>query len=88
MVAKKTKNIISKKVVSKKKLSRSSNKKVFGGVIAGIGDYLNIEVVVLRAIPFLLTLLTYLFFGLNWAAIFVLAIVFIYVICWIWIPEE
>lgn len=59
----------------KKLLVRSSNNKVLGGVCSGIGNYLDIDPVIIR----LLFVLLVLFRGSG---------ILIYLICWIIIPEE
>lgn len=61
--------------MNEKRLYRSRNKKVIGGVCGGISDYANIDVTIIR---------------LLWAAAVFLAgtgILF-YLICWLIIPGE
>lgn len=58
-----------------KRLYRSKNDKVFGGVCAGIGDYFNLDPVLVR---------------LLWviAALVMGAGILAYIIAWIIIPEK
>ena len=58
-----------------KRLYRSRHERVFGGVCGGIGEYLNVDPVVVRLIWVVLTLLT-MFMG-----------IIVYLIAWIIIPE-
>ena len=62
-----------------KKLFRDERHKVFGGVIAGLGQYLGWDVTVLRILTVVLTL-SLCRFDLFWAMIMV------YLICWMVIP--
>ena len=59
-----------------KRLYRSRNDKILGGVCAGIAEYLEIDPVVVRLLWVILTLLS---MGLGIVA---------YIIAWIIIPEE
>jgi phage shock protein C len=59
-----------------KRLYRSKNDRILGGVCAGLGEHLDIDPTVIR---------------LVWAVITVLSIgtgVLVYIIAWILIPEE
>ena len=58
-----------------KKLYRKSNSRVIGGVCAGLGDYFNIDKVLIR----LIWALTVVFAGVGILA---------YLIAWIVIPED
>ena len=60
---------------SKKRLRRNKIDGVLGGVCAGIGDYLNVDPIVVR----ILYVLSVLFLGLP---------LFIYFILWIFIPSD
>lgn len=57
------------------RLFRSRRKRVIGGVAGGLGDYLNVDPVIIRIMMVVLTLLN----GIG---------VLIYIIMWIVIPEE
>lgn len=61
--------------MTEKRLYRSRNNKVIGGVCGGIGNYANIDVTIIRLI---------------WAAAVFLAGtgLFFYLLCWLIIPEE
>ncbi|MEM5878793.1 MAG: PspC domain-containing protein [Candidatus Aenigmatarchaeota archaeon] len=63
---------MSKKV---KRLYRSKNDKVLGGVCAGIGEYFNVDPVIVRLLWILLTF----FWGTG---------LILYIIAWIIIPEK
>jgi phage shock protein C len=59
-----------------KRLYRSKNERILGGVCAGLGEHFDIDPTVIR---------------LVWAVITVLSIgtgVLVYIIAWILIPEE
>ncbi len=58
-----------------KKLYRKSNSRVFGGVCAGLGDYFNVDKVLIR----LVWSLTVVFAGVGILA---------YLIAWVVIPED
>lgn len=58
-----------------KKLSRSSKKKVLGGVAGGLGNYLNIDPTVVRVLFVILTL----FNGMG---------ALVYVILWVILPSD
>jgi phage shock protein C len=58
-----------------KKLTRSRNKKVIAGIAGGLGEYLNIDPIIIRIIIVLITI----FHGIG---------LLIYIIMWIVIPEE
>ncbi len=59
-----------------KRLYRSRNDKILGGVCAGIAEYLEIDPVVVRLIWVIATLFS---MGLG---------ILVYIIAWIIIPEE
>ncbi len=59
----------------KEKLYRSRKNRVLGGVAAGIADYINLDVIVIRILMIVLTV----FNGIG---------VLIYIILWIVLPEE
>lgn len=59
-----------------KRLYRSKNERILGGVCGGLGDHLNVDPTVIRLI---------------WAVISLLSLgtgLLIYIIAWILIPEE
>lgn len=61
--------------MAEKKLYRSRNKKMLGGVCGGLSDFFNVDVTLIR---------------LGWIAALLLAgtgLLF-YLLCWIIIPEE
>ncbi len=58
-----------------KRLTRSRDKRVFGGVAGGLGNYLDIDPVLIRIIMVLITI----FSGVG---------ILFYIIMWIVIPEE
>ena len=58
-----------------KRLYRSRNERILGGVCGGLGEYFGVDPVVIRLIWVVLTLLT-LFMG-----------IIVYIIAWIIIPE-
>jgi phage shock protein PspC (stress-responsive transcriptional regulator) len=58
-----------------KRLYRSRNKKVVAGIAGGLGDYLDVDPVIIRIIIVLITI----FHGVG---------LLIYIIMWIVIPEE
>lgn len=58
-----------------KRLYRSRNEKILGGVCGGLGEYFEVDPVVIRLIWVVLTLLT-MFIG-----------IIVYLIAWIIIPE-
>jgi phage shock protein C len=58
-----------------KKLTRSRSKKVIAGIAGGLGEYLNIDPIIIRIIIVLITI----FHGIG---------LLIYIIMWIVIPEE
>ena len=58
-----------------KRLYRSRNEKILGGVCGGLGEYFEVDPVVIRLIWVVLTLLT-MFMG-----------IIVYLIAWIIIPE-
>lgn len=58
-----------------KKLQRSRDKKVFAGIAGGLGDYLDIDPVIIRIVFVLITI----FHGFG---------LLVYIIMWIVIPEE
>jgi phage shock protein PspC (stress-responsive transcriptional regulator) len=67
---------VKKQYFSMKRLYRSKNERMLGGVCAGLGEHFDIDPAVIR---------------LVWAVITVLSIgtgVLVYVIAWILIPEE
>jgi phage shock protein C len=59
----------------KDRLYRSRQKRIIGGVAGGLGDYLNIDPVIIRIITVILTLLN----GIG---------ILVYIIMWIVVPEE
>ena len=59
----------------KDRLYRSRGKRVLGGVAGGLGDYLNIDPVIIRILIVFLTL----FSGVG---------ILVYIIMWIVVPEE
>ena len=59
----------------KNRLYRSRRKRVIGGVAAGLGEYMNLDPVIIRVIFVLITI----FNGLG---------IILYVILWIIVPEE
>ena len=59
-----------------KKLLRSKKNKVIAGVCGGIGEYLNVDPVIIRLIWVIVTLVS---FGAGILA---------YIIAWVIIPEE
>lgn len=61
--------------MSERKLYRSYNKKVVGGVCGGLSEFFNIDVTLVR---------------LLWAAAVFLAGtgILLYILCWLIIPEE
>jgi len=59
----------------KDRLYRSRGKRVLGGVAGGLGDYLNIDPVIIRILIVFLTL----FNGVG---------VLVYIVMWIVVPEE
>lgn len=60
-----------------KKLYRSEDNKMVGGVIGGIGEYTNVDPTVLRLIFILVLIFTGIFPGLI-----------VYLIWWLVVPEE
>lgn len=58
-----------------KRLYRSRDKKIVAGIAGGLGDYLDVDPVIIRIIIVLITI----FHGIG---------IFIYIIMWIVIPEE
>ncbi len=59
-----------------KRLFRSKNNRMLGGVCAGVGEHLDVDPTVIRLI---------------WAVVSVLSIgtgIFIYILAWIIIPED
>ncbi|MFW6226097.1 MAG: PspC domain-containing protein [bacterium] len=54
-----------------KKLYRNSNNVVIGGVCSGLGEYFNIDPVIIRVV-FLLGLFSVLPFGLTYLALWIL----------------
>ena len=68
--------LVKKQYFSMKRLYRSKNERMLGGVCAGLGEHFDIDPTVIR---------------LVWAVITVLSIgtgVLVYIIAWILIPEE
>jgi phage shock protein C len=68
--------LVKKQYFSMKRLYRSKNERILGGVCAGLGEHFDIDPTVIR---------------LVWAVITVLSIgtgVLVYIIAWILIPEE
>lgn len=60
-----------------KRLTRSKEHKVFGGVLGGLGDYFDVDPVIFRLVFVLLLIATGLFPG-----------VLVYLIAYVIIPEE
>jgi phage shock protein C len=68
--------LVKKQYFSMKRLYRSKNDRMLGGVCAGLGEHLDIDPTVIR---------------LVWAVITILSIgtgVVVYILAWILIPEE
>jgi phage shock protein PspC (stress-responsive transcriptional regulator) len=68
--------LVKKQYFSMKRLYRSKNDRMMGGVCAGLGEHLDVDPTVIR---------------LVWAVIAVLSIgtgVLVYILAWILIPEE
>jgi phage shock protein PspC (stress-responsive transcriptional regulator) len=68
--------LVKKQYFSMKRLYRSRNERMLGGVCAGLGEHFDIDPTVVR---------------LVWAVITVLSIgtgVLVYILAWILIPEE
>jgi phage shock protein C len=68
--------LVKKQYFSMKRLYRSKNDRMLGGVCAGLGEHLDIDPTVIR---------------LMWAVITILSIgtgVVVYILAWILIPEE
>lgn len=63
--------------MSTKVLRRSRTNRMFGGVVAGLSDYLGIDPTLGRILYFLVSVLSAAFPGLL-----------VYIICWVVIPEE
>ena len=60
-----------------KKVLRSRTQIVFGGVFGGLADYIGIEATLLRLVPFILTVIAYIFLGPEGLLAFlILAIIF------------
>ena len=59
----------------KNRLYRSRRNRIIGGVAAGLGDYMNLDPVIIRVILVLITI----FNGLG---------ILLYIILWIIVPEE
>lgn len=74
--------------LAKKRLTKSRSNAVFGGVFAGMADYLETESLFLRASPFILTILIYLFFGSEAMFGIILAIIILYTGYWVALPSE
>jgi len=62
--------------MEQKKLYRSRNNKILAGICGGVGDYLNIDPVIIRIIALLL-----LFFSFGFA-------ILLYLCSWVLIPLE
>jgi phage shock protein C len=60
-----------------KKLYRNTNEKMIGGVVAGIGQYFNIDATILRVGIVILTVITA-----------VIPAILIYLLIWVIVPEQ
>ncbi len=60
----------------KKRLYRNNRRGIIGGVCAGLADYFNIDVAIIRVIYVLLIIFSFSFF------------LFLYLLAWIIIPKE
>lgn len=74
--------------LAKKRLTKSRSKAVFGGVLAGMADYLETESLFLRITPFIVTILIYLLFGSEAMLGVIMAIVILYAGYWVALPSE
>jgi phage shock protein C len=63
--------------MTSKKLYRSIDSAIFGGVMAGIADYLNVDVTLVRVLYIFITIFSAFFPS-----------ILVYLICWVIIPSK